>query len=125
MKLPVLKSHPLEEPIRTGEGKFADPCSQCSLNGVCVADGCHGECVQQACYMDCNNCGGQRDYDGSLTVLNVPSVCCKAPLRDIQLDLVRKERYDFTQRDPIELKTKSVVVTQGSAGRASATLRPR
>ena len=50
-------------------------------------------------------------------IKTVPGVCSKAPLKDLYLNEVRKKEYDFTQRDNYRTDNKSIIVTQGRAGK--------
>jgi hypothetical protein len=114
---------PLSKPISSFEGEFKDPCSTCQLGRVCV-QGCRTRrtaCAQKTCYRQCNDCGG-----GPLrhTGADVPAICCKAPLKDVYLSQVRKEHYNFTKREFIDLKQRSIVITQGSPGRVDRSPYP-
>lgn len=111
-----LHSEPLEVPIVSGEGEHKDSCDKCKLRDVCVRGCCnsHTSCIQESCYQECDDCGGgvQR-FQGK----NVPAVCSKAPLRELQLHQVRKGSYDFKKWKPIKLSRSSIVINQGSPGR--------
>ena len=125
MVLPILTNRPLNAPITSMQGAYADPCAICILRDVCVRGCCgsHGGCVQKSCYRTCNTCGGGdiRGEDGSRGTV---AVCSKAPLREVYLKAVRKERYEFTKRKVIELPSRSIVVSQGSPGRIDRSPYP-
>lgn len=118
MPLPILASKPLDGVIESMRGEFANPCLTCSLRDVCVQGCCasHGDCVQRACNRACNTCGGG-DIRGPMGERGTPAVCSKAPLRDVYLNMVRKDDYEFTKRPLIKLKNRGIVVSQGSPGR--------
>lgn len=124
MSLLRIHGEALEHPITSGEGMYKDPCVSCALNDICVGGCCsnHSRCVQTTCHQECNDCGGGDllRFEGG----NVPAVCSKAPLRELQLEQVRRESYDFTPRDLIKHDTKSAVITQGSFGQTDGSFYP-
>ncbi len=123
--LPILASKPLDGTISSLKGAYQEPCATCRLNDICVQGCCatHHDCVQRTCNRGCNSCGGG-DIRGEAGERGTPAICCKAPLRDMYIDMVRKPQYAFKRRPLLDLKARSIVVSQGSPGRIAGCPYP-
>lgn len=99
-------------------------CAKCELFQK-VCPGNNGGCTtketiaQRECYSACNTCGG-----GSAHPNSAPAICCKSPMKTLLLEQARgfrpvgKEVFAYTKRPKIDLKSRAVIVTQGSPGAA-------
>lgn len=105
-------------------GQYHDPCANCNLYGhECTGCGNRREdCVQRVCRRECFDCGGGSplQYTGA----NIPSVCCKSPYRELYLQQVKKDKFHFTKRPLIKLRSRAIIINQGSPGQYRATESP-
>lgn len=118
-RLPRLRGDYESEELVTCDGHS---CEGCQLIDICNESRCKPDGVQRNCHLDCNDCGGGPQYQG--TGANVPAICCKSPLKDVYLDKVRKEHYQFKKRPLLTFEQKHIVMHHGLFGGADVDLYP-